>query len=179
MYDIKSGVWLDIFVYDYVCKDSQKEIEKLKKLESERQYYKYAFPVIFEKDKKLRNLPKTVIKYVMIFLLEIAQKRNTSLLMKYLKSKQLNYIDTARSFCEEKDREFMRCYKLKNNGNLKENILAVESFDKRILVPFEDNNYFVPENFHQVLVSRYGDYRELPPESERKQTHRWTKNINY
>lgn len=179
MYNIKKGVWLDIFVYDNVCEEKDLELAKLKKLNKERNYYQYAFPVIFEKDKKLFNLPKTFIKLVMIWLLKMAHKKDNSLLLKFLRSKQLAFIETAKNTCENKSLTKMRCYKLKNHLDLSENLLNVEAFENRILKRFENDSFYIPENYEEILFTRYGDYTKLPPKEERKQTHRWTRDIQY
>ena len=45
-----------------------------------------------------------------------------------------------------------------------------EEWEKRILVPFEDTQLYVPENYDELLRRVYGDYMKLPPE-EKQQPH--------
>ncbi|MCR4743336.1 MAG: hypothetical protein K5866_10775, partial [Treponema sp.] len=55
-------------------------------------------------------------------------------------------------------------------GNLKDSQRA--SFDKGILMPFEDREYFVPQNYKDVLEKAYGpDYMTPPPVDKRVSTH--------
>ena len=46
-----------------------------------------------------------------------------------------------------------------------------EWFDEAIWVPFEDTEMPVPKGYHEYLAQRYGDYMQLPPESERHPEH--------
>jgi len=36
---------------------------------------------------------------------------------------------------------------------------------------FENQNFFIPKEFHQYLTRRYGDYMKLPPKDKRKPNH--------
>ena len=44
-------------------------------------------------------------------------------------------------------------------------------FLDRVLHPFEDRRYWIPRESEAILTQYYGDYRKLPPESERVTTH--------
>lgn len=46
-------------------------------------------------------------------------------------------------------------------------VVEQDSFNHRIQMQFEDTNFAVPENYDAILRATYGDYMQLPPESER------------
>lgn len=50
-----------------------------------------------------------------------------------------------------------------NNG-----VYAIErsTFENLIEHQFEGNKFFIPENYDKFLTERYGDYMQIPPESE-------------
>lgn len=41
-----------------------------------------------------------------------------------------------------------------------------ETFEDLIEVDFEGYKFFIPRNYHEFLTNRYGDYMQIPPESE-------------
>ena len=40
-----------------------------------------------------------------------------------------------------------------------------------ILHDFEENQFWIPKQYHQILTGFYGDYMQLPPEKEREPHH--------
>ncbi len=44
-------------------------------------------------------------------------------------------------------------------------------FEKRELHVFEDREFYIPTEYHRLLLSQYGDYMKLPPIKERKPYH--------
>jgi lipopolysaccharide cholinephosphotransferase len=46
-------------------------------------------------------------------------------------------------------------------------VMEQDSFNHRIYLQFEDASFAVPENYDEILRWIYGDYMQLPPESER------------
>ena len=40
------------------------------------------------------------------------------------------------------------------------------TFEDLIEHKFEDKTFYIPKNYHEFLTKRYGDYMQLPPESE-------------
>ena len=40
------------------------------------------------------------------------------------------------------------------------------TFEDLIEHKFEDKSFFIPKNYHEFLTKRYGDYMQIPPESE-------------
>lgn len=41
-----------------------------------------------------------------------------------------------------------------------------ETFENLIEHEFEGHKFFIPENYHEFLTKRYGDYMQIPPESQ-------------
>ena len=46
-----------------------------------------------------------------------------------------------------------------------------DEYDKRILHKFEDAEFYIPSNYDEILKKDYGDYMQLPPESQRVPHH--------
>ena len=44
--------------------------------------------------------------------------------------------------------------------------MARDTFEDLIEHDFEDRRFFIPKHYHRFLRKRYGDYMQLPPESE-------------
>lgn len=51
------------------------------------------------------------------------------------------------------------------------NVYKTSDFRKRILMQFEDTNFWAPSNYDSLLRADFGDYMKLPPESERIPHH--------
>lgn len=51
------------------------------------------------------------------------------------------------------------------------NVYNVNDFRRRILMPFEDTEFWAPANYDSLLRADFDDYMKLPPESERKPHH--------
>lgn len=50
-------------------------------------------------------------------------------------------------------------------------VLRTEWFERTQLVPFEDTMILVPKDYDAYLTEIYGDWRTLPPEEKRRETH--------
>ncbi|MBR0458809.1 MAG: LicD family protein [Victivallales bacterium] len=61
-----------------------------------------------------------------------------------------------------------RCYEI--GGNLHQ-LVPVETYEKFVLLPFEDTEFYAPENWDLRLKVQYGDYMTLPPPEERVAKH--------
>ena len=59
-----------------------------------------------------------------------------------------------------------------NTYDYNKEIQLAEDFDERILVPFEDTEFYIPAGYDRILRNLYGDYMKLPPESERVSKHK-------
>ena len=46
-----------------------------------------------------------------------------------------------------------------------------ELFEKSVLLPFEDSNFFAPAFYDKYLKQMYGNYMQLPPEAQRVSKH--------
>ena len=49
--------------------------------------------------------------------------------------------------------------------------LELSCYKDVVLHQFEDTEVFIPEHYHEVLTAFFGDYMQLPPESERVAHH--------
>ena len=46
-----------------------------------------------------------------------------------------------------------------------------EWFAWRELHKFEDTEFYIPSNYHEILTARYGDWRKVPPEEQQIPHH--------
>ena len=53
----------------------------------------------------------------------------------------------------------------------KAEMLDRDGINNRHLVPFEDTEFYISENYEDFLVNRFGDYMQFPPEKDRKSHH--------
>ena len=67
--------------------------------------------------------------------------------------------------------ETSRCTQLAMCGEPSRIPLSVSLFDSYILLPFEDTEFYCIKDYDIALKAWYGNYMQLPPESERVQTH--------
>ena len=44
-------------------------------------------------------------------------------------------------------------------------------FEQRDMHKFEDTEFYIPHNYHEILTVRFGDYMQLPPENQRIPHH--------
>ena len=123
------------------------------------------------------------------YLLGMALLRSTSPLTNYYKTTKGKYFGPlVRIFCRLINKNFyIRCYlkvakkyKYEECAYVhvaypsKESIHtkhAKKIFSKRIKVPFEDTEFWVPVGYDEYLTGLYHDYMQLPPEDMRKAPH--------
>lgn len=65
-----------------------------------------------------------------------------------------------------KDSEYVHSF-LGGASGYSKNVYRKEYFDQRKNATFEDGSYPIPESYHDLLQTLYGDYMQLPPPEER------------
>ena len=90
----------------------------------------------------------------------IAQRRNEAPLMvfRFLKIFSTSFLVRIRDFLLSGHGDFYLC-----DGAL----LRVSDFESSVLGQFEGKQYPIPQNYHNVLETLYGDYMQLPSEENR------------
>lgn len=171
-FDIKRGVWVDVFPYDPVLEDDIAENKRIKKINKWYKIWMFITPVIYNEknDSKVKNhIKKAVIK-----VLKRSQKRN-GLIMRYIHSKHLEARKNI--LCENGD--FKQSGKLRTyNFHFNEKILKSSDclygsdFENRKLATFEDGKFYIPLRYDEILRKKYGDYMQLPPLDKRGSEHR-------
>jgi len=79
--------------------------------------------------------------------------------------KVVKYLDQIARKYDIEDSDFCTCY-----SDLA-SVYPSRLFQERIMVRFEDAEFWAPRDFDAVLREDYGDYMQLPPENERKPHH--------
>lgn len=149
---IKSGVYVDVFVYDNA---PDNEIE-LKKMFDKRDFYNkfriaQLYPDLYDKT--------SIKKKIMRFFLNI-----------YLKFLPKNYytrkcIKNSKKYVDKKTK------RVGNFTSAKRMTGDKKIFTSFIEVPFEGKNYPAPIGYKEWLTAFYGDYMKLPPKEKRVSNH--------
>lgn len=153
--DDNTGVWIDIFPIDGTYDDEEcnkKRFFIAKDMYEKQIMYRFAY-----KYKKVGGLRNIVI---------------------YLK-KRIHGCKNVVSFAQYYDL-FCKEIKYGETNHLtgiscpsygKVLFYELEDFDKYICVPFEGKQYMIITGYDSVLRCQYGDYMQLPPESQRTPAH--------
>lgn len=148
------GVAVDIFPIDgYPKGDSaiQKYFKKQLKV-----FHRYLFLISLETTTESKSFIKHIVKEIIKF---------------FISSRTLaRMVDNRARKNHFENSEKAGCSVALYFGDLTDSQRA--SFDKGILMSFEDREYFVPQNYKDVLEKTYGpDYMTPPPVDKRVSTH--------
>lgn len=142
--DIELGICVDVFPFD----NYKDQNEKMKKLDMYRQLSTYTFYGIRNKGARISN----IIRYIFILLFRFTRVKHWNKKMNQLacEGEKNRYID----YLMEK-----KTYSTKIDSNSLTNVVNMD---------FENRKYKIPENYHHILTTIYGeDYMKLPPEEKR------------
>ena len=148
------GIYIDVFPTDGLP-DSQEEIEaKFKRII----HYKKLLILRVLKIQKGKSGSALIKKALLVPFIRLlySPKKLTE---------KINAIATENSFDESKNVAFQVL-----GYNLKE-VTIKEKFYDRIRVKYRDEELYVPSNYDDYLSSLFGNYMELPPESQREPHH--------
>jgi len=150
------GAFVDVFPFDYF--PSLKEAEKM--YASMRKYYS----ILLIKNLKW-NENRRLIKNCLLYLGKIVfvfRNRNDL-------AKKITRISSIYSEPDTGAEGYYAPAVFPIYGG--RNILPVAWFEKLIKAEFEDIHVCIPQEYDQILTRIYGNYMQLPPESERVSTH--------
>lgn len=151
---IKSGVYVDVFVYDNAPDDDN----ELKKMYDKRDFYNkfriaQLYPDLYDKT--------SLRKKIMRFFLNI-----------YLKLLPKNYYNNK---CIKNSKKYMNkdTKRVGNFTSAKRMVGDKEIFKSFILLDFENKKYPAPVGYKKWLEAFYGDYMKLPPKEKRVSLHKF------
>ena len=152
---IKSGVFLDLFVYDNAPADDK----ELKKMYKKRVLYyklnKLQVNKYFESEKKQKY---NIIRYIIYYLFKLLPKQ--FFIKKSIKN-QKKYINKYTGFIGN----FSGVV-----GNIK---CKKEIFSTFVKLEFEGKMYSVPAGYKEWLTAYYGNFMKLPPKEKRVTHHQF------
>lgn len=150
---------IDIFPVDYLPDNPDEQIEllrKVKSIENKLACLTYAYG-------RGRTFLSTIRKNIGIFIYRTLDSLNIITTRKLARQhRQLlsQYSDTNTAGC------------FANTGfNGMEEVMPLKCFQDQIEMEFEDHILKVPKEYDYILRHIYGDYMQLPPESERVSVH--------
>ena len=153
-------LWIDIFPLDKTSK-------------SQLQYEKGLTDYLLLKSKWLRSIEKTPLReYLYLFsrghwggiVERIVNTLYYNHKSKYFHSK---FIQQEQRFNEEHGHHYV--IPTDTLGSIE--YFPCEWFDNRLLVPFENFEVYIPQNYNEYLSTIYGDYMTPPPIEKRINTH--------
>lgn len=152
--DMHHGVYVDIFPYDNVPDDEEKNIKQFKKVQRLiRVFSLRQIPDVSEKPKSITSFVRAVIRRLLHY---VAQLLPSRLLFSLLESAFTEY--------EDADTSSVVClnFPIRNKDRiLKEDLYPL------VKHKFCDGEYNIPNNWDAYLSSHYGNYMAFPPENER------------
>lgn len=74
-------------------------------------------------------------------------------------------LDKLANSYNQEDSELLFCYA----GQ--EAVYSEQDFKRIIKIQFEDSEFYIPENYDNILKAEYGNYMQLPPQNERIPHH--------
>ena len=155
----KYGLDIDIFPWDYAPEDKE-ELNRFYK----KQYLRYkVFLSVVGAYRREEKLSKTIIKAIFMSickLLATIKIISPEKIAKKMNQKSMNY---PKSNC--------LCSSMQPLGTKAKGYGDINHFSQLVLAPFEEYEFFIPENYDIILKNIYGDYMVLPPEEKRKTHH--------
>ncbi len=157
--NIEFGVDVDIFAIDNISCDKygllQKDIKQRKKLINKLFFTLSSF---IKTESIIRNIKRFVQYHIVSFGRKFGAFKTNKFAVKINKS--------AQKFDGE------NCnYMLYADANIYKPLLIEKSWvEKLVLHKFEENEFFIPQGFDELLTACYGDYMILPPK-EKQVTH--------
>ncbi|EJT5936555.1 LicD family protein [Clostridium perfringens] len=146
--DINHGVFIDIFIYDYVPLNKLNEYKQL--------FYIKLLCVLLQKNRYEKNIKGIIGKTINSFFPGRLHKIICELLEKNIS--KYNY-NESRAI-----------------SDLATNIkIPKEVFNKFKLIKFENYKFFIVEDEKSYLSKNYGDYMKLPEEKDRIEHHEYVK----
>lgn len=170
-FNIKTGPWIDIFIYDNFPSDHSEQRKRILEFNKHAEFIKKLPIVLYKEPKNIKEILKNYYKKIKRFILSLSFvhkyyiNKNTKKMGELLKTID-ELIDT--------DSGLMINYSFKIEKNrLSHYLLKRDDFDERKLVQFEEDYFYISQNYDEILKNRYGNYMQLPPENQRKMTHNW------
>jgi phosphorylcholine metabolism protein LicD len=155
----KYGLDIDIFPWDY-APSNENELNKFYR----GQYLRFKlFLGIVGKIRKEKNIIKTVIKAIfmgMCKILAVLHILNANKIALSMNKKAMSF---PKNNC--------LCSSMQPSGMKVKGYAKTSCFDELILSNFEDEKFFIPVGYDQILRSSYGNYMEFPPEEKRVTHH--------
>ncbi|AQS53136.1 hypothetical protein BW727_100743 [Jeotgalibaca dankookensis] len=175
-FDMVHGPWLDIFVYDYKYDEKEKEAEKQRLYNKQRRFYPFIMETLVSDPSKHYTFIQKILKNSLrLLILKSQQKPERGFFMHYLdvKYKRLNHLIKKAPEKNQSGEMITYTFPIPSDSAEKGLRLNIDHFNHRKLQNFEEKQFYIPTDYHQILVDRYGKYQELPPFEERKSNHHW------
>ena len=156
----QTGVWIDLFPLDGVespLSICEKRIKKMRRLLLQVNTLRTVH-------NKLSDIPETKKKIHLLIKKIVAPFCSKNAIDKYVEQCQAYDYDKAEYYCN---------FAFLNYGIRERHRKAV--LDKRILSPFESDEFYIMKGYDEALKEKYGDYMQLPPKEKQVRVHDYNK----
>ncbi|WP_331835979.1 LicD family protein [Erysipelothrix piscisicarius] len=161
--NINHGVWIDIFPYDNIPDDLELRNEQKKKVSFYNKLISL-FVYTFVTDEDLRK--KRLIKSTFYHLNRIFYRVN--FLLPTLYKKRQVWIEKYNN--DKTEYANMLVFNF-NDAIYQATFIRNAILDSVTAGVFENHQFLIPTEYDEILTLNYGDYMQLPPESERVSNH--------
>lgn len=151
------GCWIDIFCLDGVDPDPKKRGKQFREM---RIAQDLSICCLTKFGGKRRSKIVTILQYGLVpflpFIRMVGSKR---------------YLDWIERICQRYDYDSSEYVAVIGGRAGVNETMKKADMDPAVLMDFEGRKFYTMANYHEYLTNLYGDYMQLPPESERESRH--------
>ncbi len=155
----ETGIWIDVFPIDFI---RAKNIDEARQKAEKRLALSWPFAVIDEDRRQKNNELSAKMKILsrVLKILPVVALRKMMV--------KIYTVDNKR-----------KCDFITNYGRgVKSQTMPIDYYLPGKLLKFEDQDCLVPQKYHEILTSAYGDYMKLPDVEKQKPKHDLVKKRN-
>ncbi len=165
---MKSGPWIDIFIYDALPKsqdEAQEFVHDVSQAHSKlyRNVYIYPHP----SDRGIKKALKTLMHKKNVQ--SLSSPKQLAKLENMLAGLENMIVDSG---AEPSERLAPLCF-YETAENYKRDSLFAHELEESFRSHFEDQQFLVPKNYDEILTRFYGDYMTPTPKEEQKSLHNY------
>ena len=153
----ETGVWIDIYPIDGISDNAEESREQFQRL---RGYTK----LVMKWRMNLRALTMKSIRMKLRAIIRLPQLRLTHKGGFPYWHQQICNICKEHPFGSTKRCSSLVC--MEANRDNKQEIFPTEDFSDYILLPFEDQQFYVASGYDNILTVIFGDYMKIPPKEK-------------
>lgn len=150
------GIYIDIFVYDYIPEDEKLRKKQIKKADFYRGLYLVSSVNFYSNEmfKDNEMIKRILFGFVYYFMKLIPNRKK--LIYHFWKKNATKYYDQSTYVTQFSSTMIERC------------VMNYEDTQNLVELPYENIKVKFPAEYDAILTKLYGNYMEFPPENERQ-----------